>query len=1595
MFPTLALTVCAVLYLIHLYVVVSPRLAPVVAQLIAQSLHRQVRISRFIGLSELGTAEVTGVTVSNSSTFATDHGLPAITIKDITIRYDVAALLTHPAQAAEALEWVRVDSPTVYVERYSSGRLNFSDLFKPNPKSQPLPLRCMAVVRNGTVIVKDELAPSAKYRRKFAIENLDGTVDCTSPTAIFYSFTASGPAPIIQALSVQGESVRNHSDFAERNAVVNPGYGLRVRFTDAALPFVATYLGVQKRAKIAISAGTATGEIDVKRFSGPNSTLTLEGRLSVAGATVGVLDRKFVTLPFRNVDVHSTFTSDSVAFVGDGEFHAQKVRAAGDVINFRDPSVYASVDSDGLDFARVAEGIPALPQLPKHIEINSPVSVHSWISGKVRDMSVDATVDVPNIDCYGLTLDDAIADVTYHGGQIAVHSLTARSPLGTGTLSAKATIDLRRRTPVVAYSGAAQSVNLAEIPLTRGEKASFGPLKGTATATFSGDGRQLYARLAVGAGEVKRIPFDAVEGEASWNFGEAVVLKKFFIRQPGSGLIVASGTVPTDPNSRQLNVVVQGAQIDGARIASAFTSVPVRGLFYLRGAVTGTLNSPQTKAHLIGLQPGYGQYGADFLQADVTGDVRLLKINKLQIRHLPGILTATGSVENLTSARPSINLAVTLDNSPISYLATGQEYVQSSRASKLPVSGFVDGAATVTGTFADPDVTAHLSLSDGIYQGFQLSDVSANIRYADKMIELKQFGLTIAGVSAAGSGTYNLSSTNVSLFVNADAPDIQQVARKLAPTVHVSGGLEMRAHVFGPFARLGASATVSSDGITLEGVKFVVNPVTIDYGDDSVELASPPLTFTSGGSSYTLASLRLDLTNKTIDASGDIANESITHLISVVQTSPYLAKVAGPTLSRFLARNTVAPYGNLEVPSILVRGPWAHPQVSVDADLTKALIAGQKIDELHAKFNMQQQKINIDAFQLTGPDNAYLELTGKVDLSGSVDATLEASGFDLSILNPFLPVRSDISGTIEDLTVVATGATVAPDLEASISVDDPGYGTFSINRIDSGEVLVQNHRLTINGLNFTKEEDSGKGSTIDHTVLVTGSIPFEWKSGETLTPVIPQDQPIDLQATLPIQPLSFVNKLLPSLPVRFSAGTVAANLTVTGSLDNKNVNGSFTLDGAAFTPVGYETAFQNVDIGLRLAGQSFQLQKFTGTSSFGGTITGTGGGQFTGAGLTDMQSIANTALGDISLALSFKTANLVVNERKIALFEDAGATARINGQLTVTGKLLRPSIAGQFNLDKVVGSLPQTSAVAGVDTGPPTFDPSFNVSVKVGAGSQIKTSQLNAITDGTVNLTGSLYRPNLDATFYVRKGQFYFPTATFRVVPVGSVNLNLHSPTAMAETIDMTATTSISVSQGLLERNPAGVNTATAYVPSLSTSAGTGSNQLYTVTVTITGRLDIPDRLNLSFTSNPPGLTNEQILAALGGSDAIAGLTGGNVLGAVQDQVASVFNASVVPKLLQPFENSVGSVFGLEDFSINYIPESPVQVTIVKRLGSKLSVTYTQSVESRSPGAVSTTLEPPEYQVQLGYSFTPKLEATVSTDDQNNTIFAIEGVYKF
>ncbi len=612
--------------------------------------------------------------------------------------------------------------------------------------------------------------------------------------------------------------------------------------------------------------------------------------------------------------------------------------------------------------------------------------------------------------------------------------------------------------------------------------------------------------------------------------------------------------------------------------------------------------------------------------------------------------------------------------------------------------------------------------------------------------------------------------------------------------------------------------------------------------------------------------------------------------------------------------------------SVLLGGSADAPNVRVQMTGSD-LVAGElKLPRLTADAEVQESLVSIRNLR-AAVNGGNLTAQGSLDLNGPLDLTVEGTELALAAFAPLLGLKQQTAGKVS-LVARVTGTLDRPVANVRVAMREARIGGVHLSRVDAEGVQVAEGRLNLGRVTVAGDQVNG---------FLSGHVPFRWR------PLgVPRDEPIQLMVSLPRYDLATLaalagegagDKALALAPkqssatpvmeaVRSATGQVEAELAVTGTLDNPNMNGRVVLHEAAIHPAMLEHGFSDINGLIRLEGPWVIVENLRGRSDRGGWLT-----------LSGRAAIRGQGGGAMDLRLRAEQVQLAL--QKIAGIEGLAYKGTADGDLALTGQPGNSRLSGN-----VVLSQSQVSAPSDLSARLPAapklpLDPTLDVSVRVARGSWVKRGRsLSAMVTGDADLRGMLSRPMVGGRAVVERGDLSYAGVNFRLVPGGTVSFAYESPGPMATRLDVTAETRLR-----------------------AVSPSTGGRRNYTVTMHVVGTMP---HVNVAVSSDPPDLPQHRLLAVLARTDQFEALARGeNLDGVLRDQVANLLVDSMLPQVFEPIEEGIAQALGLDQVSFDYGFDQPLRVDARKEVLPRLFISYNRDMgeghflESREQWTVS------------------------------------------
>ena len=325
-----------------------------------------------------------------------------------------------------------------------------------------------------------------------------------------------------------------------------------------------------------------------------------------------------------------------------------------------------------------------------------------------------------------------------------------------------------------------------------------------------------------------------------------------------------------------------------------------------------------------------------------------------------------------------------------------------------------------------------------------LMKLDAVVSYRSGFVQVANATATGSGVRIQANGRYETANKRILGRVTAQAADVGQLLPPSQAGIPISGPVAVSAQVTGTSDTPSVVVQVASQDLTVEGVRLDGASLSARYFKGIVTSADDGFKVTSGPALYLVPAFRYETASKAFSLTGSISGETLQRLTALARAQS--GQRHRRALRAILARLPDNLAGSLSVPQIQAEGTLARPHAHIIANLDAFVYGSERLDTIRADASYGEGRVDVASLEARGKPDAYLSASGNVDPKGALSARLEASGIDLAPLNSFVALPKPLSGQIGDLTVIAQGETRAPDITASLTLDNPSYGSFSVQQ---------------------------------------------------------------------------------------------------------------------------------------------------------------------------------------------------------------------------------------------------------------------------------------------------------------------------------------------------------------------------------------------------------------------------------------------------------------------------------------------------------------------------------------------------------------------
>ena len=819
-----------------------------------------------------------------------------------------------------------------------------------------------------------------------------------------------------------------------------------------------------------------------------------------------------------------------------------------------------------------------------------------------------------------------------HYGAYHLSSLSARGTLDDGTLNAQTDLVLNNGNWSLAVTGQP----LAD-PLTmrlsegRFRDVDIGPFLQDTTQSSNLSG-SLQGQLAGTSPSALRLTASATLDSSRVNRQIIDGASVQFRLQDGN--LATDGTVSTPEGraswtaaARPFDAVPSYQLTDGT--FEALDVGALAGLPGLRTALSGQLTADGrgTDASSLSLD-------ADLSLAPSTLNDASLSQGRLSMDVADGGATADGTV---SLAGGTLRLDGRVDS-----LATTPAYDLQAAAGRLDVAALAGRDSltarldtlqwSLAGQGADPSTltaTTQLRADGAQWDQFRVHALNVAGTLRGGRLSLDTLGLDSNVLAGQGRGTLALTDTTASssLALDATVTDLQPVQRLVgADRLRLQEGT-VTARIYGSATNQRFDGRMELSGLTYNDIQLTDAEINANGTRRNESLRQLEIDGTLGYLSVPTLAVERTRVNATYD--GTDADVSSTIQLDASHRADL--------------RATVTPNGEQTTVSLsrlnLRMGPdqWALAQ---EATLTAG--AEYRINNLLLRSGEQQ-----------------LSADGVVDFEGDQNLSVAAQEVRLGEISPLFGF-SGLGGTLTG-EMDLTGPAVAPTLDGRLALD-----------LRSDDTPVGTMRLDVGYDSLAVGIDASLTHTDGGTLTATGTLPTDLRLDAT-TPVEVGERPVQLALSTERFPVNWVDPFLDPETVRGVRGTVAADVTVGGLLNDPELKGTASLqNGGAYLPA-LGTTYRNARATFAFADDQVALDSAAVESGNNGRLQASG-----------VINFPQLTVGTFDLSLNASNF-LAVDTR-------AYRRAIINGSMELQGTTQQPELNGTVEVQSADVSYTEATA---------------------------------------------------------------------------------------------------------------------------------------------------------------------------------------------------------------------------------------------------------------------------------------------------------------
>lgn len=720
-------------------------------------------------------------------------------------------------------------------------------------------------------------------------------------------------------------------------------------------------------------------------------------------------------------------------------------------------------------------------------------------------------------------------------------------------------------------------------------------------------------------------------------------------------------------------------------------------------------------------------------------------------------------------------------------------------------------------------------------------------------IKLESANLTVAGGRLRASGTVLPARRELDLSVDAAGINLAGLRPALAGSdFRLGGRVDFGGRVGGDIRHPELDGRIAGVGITINDTAFGRAEGQMRWKDGTLSFDRLILTEAGNGSGT------LSLTGDINFAQGSLAALKVRAADCLLSTLVGLGGLEG-----------AARMGGRVCGDIGIEGKLSNPSVVAEASISDFALNGVTLGSVALDVVTSGPEVTVRRAVLSAGEGS-VSLSGSIGSGGTLSLVGSSKDFDVASLGRALGSQYRISGLLS-FDAKLGGTLAEPKGEFRARVVKGGAEKFRFDEL-SGTFTLEPDKILIKDMRLTQGTYilSMRGA-VPIPVRYLGAMGFRVRQASRGS--------WDLWLDAVKADLTFLNSF--GNWIDWAGGKADVNLHIVGEETSPRVFGYLVINGADVKFVGLADAITDIRGRVAFTGDKAQVEALSGKIR-SGSISVSGPVEF-------------KEFRDPVLALNAEARDLPILSDKL--------TGQLNGNLSITGPVSFPKLAGRLRLDHAEVPFAAVGALGGS-----SYNAKLDLTIVAGEDVRVKGSGLDVEALGELQVRGTLAAPVAIGVLEARRGQFSYLGTGFEVM---RGRAEFSSERGLAPEVDLACETLVKDVRVML---------------------------------TLNGLLDGKEKLSVTLSSNPP-LPQDQILSLLNYPSALSKLLAGNVEGALASEVSRMVDQELRSRLSLGLERLLKGALALDEFKVERGQQEELTVRLGKYLLKNFYLTYSRVLE--------------------------------------------------